>query len=54
MGGIPGVAQMGSVIVDGAGMIRVQRADINFGRYASQMLEILRLLKQGMAGRPAG
>ena len=50
MGGMRGVAQMGFVIVDGGGTIRVQRVDVNFGQHASQMLEILRRLGQ----RPAG
>lgn len=45
MGGMGGVAQMGFIIVDARGTIRVQRADINFGQHASQILEILRLLK---------
>lgn len=46
MGMMQGVAQMGFVIVDGAGTIRVQRVDVNFGEHASQMLEILRLLEE--------
>jgi peroxiredoxin len=46
MGGMTGVAQMGFVIVDGKGTIRVQRADIYFGRHAGQMLEIVRRLAQ--------
>lgn len=46
MGGMRGVAQMGFVIADAAGTIRVQRADVNFGRHAGQMLEILRLLAE--------
>jgi peroxiredoxin len=46
MGGMRGVAQMGFVIVDAGGTIRVQRADVNFGRHAGQMLEILRLLAE--------
>ena len=46
MGGMTGVAQMGWVIADAAGMIRVQRADVGFGIHARQMLEILRLLEQ--------
>lgn len=52
MGGMVGVAQMGFVIVDGGGTIRVQRADINFGQHAGQMLEILRLLQPGAAASP--
>jgi peroxiredoxin len=46
MGGMTGVAQMGFVVVDAGGTIRVQRADVNFGRHAGQLLEILRLLGQ--------
>lgn len=46
MGGMSGVAQMGFVIVDANGRIRVQRADVHFGRHASQILQILRLLKE--------
>lgn len=46
MGGMSGVAQMAWVIADGAGVIRVQRADIQFGSHAGQMLEILRILQQ--------
>lgn len=42
MGMMQGVAQMGFVIVDAAGTIRVQRVDVNFGDHAGQMLEILR------------
>jgi len=44
MGGMMGVAQMGFVIADARGVIRVQRVDIYFGQHAGQMLEILRLL----------
>lgn len=44
MGGMMGVAQMGFVIVDGSGTIRVQRVDLQFGSHAGQMLEILGLL----------
>lgn len=44
MGGMSGVAQMGWVIVDAGGTIRVQRADIQFGSHASQMLEVLGLI----------
>lgn len=53
MGGMRGVAQMGFVIVDAGGMIRVQRADVQFGSHAGQMLEILRLLGQQAASDPA-
>jgi peroxiredoxin len=44
MGGMTGVAQMGFVIVDRVGTIRVQRADIYFGQHAGQIAEILRRL----------
>ena len=44
MGGMAGVAQMGFVVVDGRGTIRVQRADIYFGQHAGQIAEILRRL----------
>lgn len=44
MGGMSGVAQMAFVVVDGAGTIRVQRVDLQFGSHAGQMLEILRLI----------
>ncbi len=55
MGGMSGVAQMGFVIVDPGGTIRVQRVDIYFGRHAGQMLEILRLLAtRGVPGAEAG
>jgi len=46
MGGMTGVAQMGFVIVDGKGTIRVQRADIYFGDHAGQMLGIVLRLAQ--------
>lgn len=52
MGGMSGVAQMGFVIVDASGMIQVQRADIDFGQHAGQMLEILRILKPRVAATP--
>ena len=52
MGGMAGVAQMGFVIVDSGGTIRVQRVDIEFGQHAGQMLEILRLLAQEPAAAP--
>ncbi len=44
MGMMRGVAQMGIVIADGRGTIRVQRVDVNFGAHADQILEILRLI----------
>ncbi len=52
MAGMMGVAQMGFVIIDGQGTIRIQRADINFGAHAGQMLQILRLLAQGQHVSP--
>lgn len=51
MGTMQGVGQMGFVVVDSAGIIRVQRVDINFGDHADQLLEILQLIEQ--AGTPA-
>lgn len=53
MGGMSGVAQMGFVIIDGHGTIRVQRVDINFGQHASQVLRILRILKEEATPSPA-
>lgn len=53
MGGMRGVAQMGFVIVDASGVVQVQRADIQFGSHAGQMLEILRLLGQQAASGAA-
>jgi peroxiredoxin len=47
MGDMSGVAQMGFVIVDASGTIRVQRVDIHFGQDADQMLEILGLIDTG-------
>jgi peroxiredoxin len=41
MGGMSGVAQMGFVVIDSDGVIRVQRADINFGDHADQILTTL-------------
>ena len=45
MGMMSGVGQMGFVVIDASGSIRVQRVDINFGQHASQILDILRLLQ---------
>jgi len=53
MGGMSGVAQMGFVVIDARGTIRVQRADIYFGRHASQILEILQILTQESPAGPA-
>ena len=44
MGMMSGVTQMGFVIADGRGTIRVQRVDVNFGAHTDQILEILRLI----------
>jgi len=52
MGEMSGVAQMGFVVIDARGTIRVQRADIYFGQHASQILEILRILAQETQARP--
>ena len=46
MGGMRGVAQMGFVVVDRGGTVRVQRADILFGEHAGQMVEILQRLRE--------
>jgi alkyl hydroperoxide reductase subunit AhpC len=46
MGGMSGVAQMGFVVVDSEGIIRVQRADILFGEHAGQIVEILEVVEQ--------
>ncbi len=45
MGMMSGVGQMGFVVIDASGSIRVQRVDINFGQHASQILDILRLIQ---------
>jgi len=45
MGMMSGVGQMGFVVIDASGTIRVQRVDINFGQHASQILDILRLIQ---------
>ena len=52
MGEMSGVAQMGFVVIDAHGTIRMQRADIYFGHHASQILEILRILAQEAPARP--
>ena len=41
MGPMSGIPQMGFVIIDAHGIIRVQRVDILFGENAGQILEIL-------------
>ncbi len=53
MGGMGGVAQMGFVIIDGSGTIRLQRVDERFGQDADQILEILRLIGPTEVGTPA-
>ena len=50
MGGMPGVAQMGFVVIDPRGVIRVQRVDILFGDHAAQILDIVRILSQAANG----
>ena len=44
MAGMSGVSQMGFVIIDTQGTIRVQRVDIYFGEHAEQILDILKIL----------
>ena len=44
MGMMRGVGQMGFVVIDASGTIRVQRVDIQFGQHAPQILDILRRL----------
>jgi peroxiredoxin len=44
MGMMRGVGQMGFVVIDAGGTIRVQRVDIQFGQHAAQILEILHRL----------
>lgn len=45
MGMMSGVGQMGFVIIDASGMVRIQRVDINFGQHASQILDILQRIQ---------
>ncbi len=45
MGMMQGVGQMGFVIVDASGIVRVQRVDTHFGEDADQMLQILQLIE---------
>lgn len=49
MGGMSGIPQMGFVIIDSQGTIRVQRVDIYFGDNAGQILNILAMLDKGSA-----
>jgi len=44
MGGMSGIPQMGFVIIDAQGVIRVQRVDIYYGRDGGQILEIVKNL----------
>lgn len=44
MGGMQGFPQMGYVIVDGSGRIRAQRVDLEFGKHADQILDLLERL----------
>ncbi len=52
MGMMRGVTQMGFVIVDGVGTIRVQQTDLSFGEHTGQMRKIIRLLTAGAAAPP--
>ena len=45
MGGMAEVAQMGFVVIDSTGTIRLQRVDLHFGQNADQILEILKLVE---------
>lgn len=47
MGGMGEIPEMGYVIIDGAGKIRLQRVDLYFGDNAGQMLDILTGLRAG-------
>ena len=47
MGMMQGVGQMGFVIIDSSGIVRMQRVDTRFGEDADQMLEALRLMGKG-------
>jgi hypothetical protein len=44
MGGMRGVPAMGFVIVDGRGIVRMQRSHLYFGRDAELMLDTLKPL----------
>lgn len=44
MGGMRGLPQMGYVIVDATGRIRVQRVDLYFGQHADEILALLNRL----------
>jgi len=45
MGMMGRFAEMGFVVVDGKGIIRAQRVDLNFGQTAIQMIPLLRSLQ---------
>ncbi len=47
MGGMGQLPEMGYVIIDGAGKIRLQRVDLYFGNNAEQMLDILKEMSAG-------
>lgn len=47
MGGMGELPEMGYVIIDGAGKLRLQRVDLYFGNNAGQMLDILKGLNAG-------
>ena len=47
MGGMGQLPEMGYVMIDGAGKIRLQRVDLYFGDNAGQMLEVLKGLGAG-------
>lgn len=53
MGGMSGVSQMGFVVIDAEGIIRIQRADILFGEHAAQIVEILEIIEQEQASGTA-
>lgn len=41
MGGMGDIPEMGFVVVSGAGVIQVQRVDLNFGTHASDILKMM-------------
>lgn len=47
MGGMGELPEMGYVIIDGAGKLRLQRVDLYFGNNAGQILDILNGLNAG-------
>lgn len=52
MGGMSGVAQMGFVVIDANGTIRIQRVDVNFGDHAGQIHDILDAVSEPQAVIP--